>query len=86
MIELRQPTAPLSGDRWAWERYYTDSVELLMQAREGERPLQPSEVSDQAKASTVAAYSTTVAGDTPQWLAELGAPVSSVDREPSDEE
>ncbi len=84
MIQLREPTTPASGDRWAWERFYTDSVELLMQAREGERPLQPSEVSEQAKVRTLAAYSTIVVGDTPQWLASLGEPISSQDREPDD--
>jgi len=74
-MELETPIAPTNPDRWAWERYYTATVEYLMAARPGQRMLKPSEVAETAKTRTESAY-LKVSGESqaPVWLRSLGEP------------
>lgn len=82
-MRITAPTPPNKPDRWAWERYYTDTVEYLMAAREGERMLKPSEVAGQAKTRTETAY-VKVTGEAvaPVWLRSLGEPPAETQRPP----
>lgn len=76
MSKFPAPVPPQGApSRWAWERFYTSTVEHLMAARSGERLLKPSEVAETAKARTIAAYlKATGESSPPSWLAHLGEP------------
>jgi len=75
MKPLEIPTAPTKPDRWAWERYYTAQVEYLMAARDGERPMKPSQVAEVAKTRTMQAWAkVTGEPESPVWLRSLGDP------------
>lgn len=77
------PQPPTKPDRWAWERFYTDTVEHLMTARDGEPVRKPSEVALEAKTRTETAYLKTLGvTEAPVWLRTLGDPNTSTTERP----